>query len=199
MGEGMKRLRKGVTFANVTSVVALFIALGGTSYAALTLPRNSVGSTQIRSRAVGPSELRTQAVSGRSVRDKSLTIKDVSPATRSALKGEQGAQGAQGPQGPAGNNGIVYWAAVNAGGRMVHGNAVASGGPVGVNEYTVYFPRQVDECVSTATLATIPGGIPEDPPAGRIRVAHSANTVIVRTYGVDGSQQGLPFNIIVAC
>ena len=85
--------RLGWSYTNVTSLAALFIALGGTSYAALTLPRNSVGSTQIRARAVGPSELRTQAVSGRSVRDKSLTIKDVSPATRSALKGEQGVQG----------------------------------------------------------------------------------------------------------
>ena len=92
--------RLGWSYTNVTSLAALFIALGGTSYAALTLPRNSVGSTQIRARAVGPSELRTQAVSGRSVRDKSLTIKDVSPATRSALKGEQGAQERRGLRGP---------------------------------------------------------------------------------------------------
>ena len=41
-------LRSKLSFANVTSCLALFIALGGTGYAAMKLPRNSVGSTQIR-------------------------------------------------------------------------------------------------------------------------------------------------------
>ena len=45
----MRRLRDRLTYANVISSLALFIALGGTSYA-LTLPRNSVGSAQIRDR-----------------------------------------------------------------------------------------------------------------------------------------------------
>lgn len=36
----------------VISVVALFFALGGVSFAALTLPRNSVGTRQIRNNAV---------------------------------------------------------------------------------------------------------------------------------------------------
>ena len=49
----LTRLRQKLSYANVTATLALFIALGGTSYAALTLPRNSVGSKQIRSRAVG--------------------------------------------------------------------------------------------------------------------------------------------------
>jgi hypothetical protein len=34
---------------NVVAYIALFIALGGTSYAAINLPRNSVGSKQLRS------------------------------------------------------------------------------------------------------------------------------------------------------
>lgn len=36
----------------VISVIALFVALGGASYAAIKLPKNSVGSAQIRSGAV---------------------------------------------------------------------------------------------------------------------------------------------------
>jgi hypothetical protein len=39
------------------AIVALFIALGGTSYAATQLPANSVGSRQIRAGAVTPSKL----------------------------------------------------------------------------------------------------------------------------------------------
>ena len=45
-------------YANVTATTALVVALGGTSYAAITLPANSVGSRQIKSRAVTNSDLR---------------------------------------------------------------------------------------------------------------------------------------------
>ena len=46
-----QRLRRHLSFANVTSLIALVFAMGGTSYA-LTLPKNSVGSKQIRKNAV---------------------------------------------------------------------------------------------------------------------------------------------------
>jgi hypothetical protein len=48
--------------AFVLSLVALFVALGGSAYAGARLATNSVGSTQIRAGAVGSSELRTGAV-----------------------------------------------------------------------------------------------------------------------------------------
>jgi hypothetical protein len=38
-----RRIRAKLTYANVTASLALFIALGGTGYAALTLPPDSVG------------------------------------------------------------------------------------------------------------------------------------------------------------
>ena len=45
-------MRPRLSYANVIATIALFVALGGSSYAALKLPRNSVGSSQIRSGAV---------------------------------------------------------------------------------------------------------------------------------------------------
>lgn len=57
--------RRHLSFANVTAVLALFVALGGTGYAAISIPANSVGSAQIRPNAVGASEIRRGAV-GRS-------------------------------------------------------------------------------------------------------------------------------------
>lgn len=44
----MSRLRDRLTYANVTATLALFVALGGTGYAATQLPRNSVGKAQLR-------------------------------------------------------------------------------------------------------------------------------------------------------
>jgi hypothetical protein len=77
-------------------VAALFVALGGTSYAAVTLPRNSVGANQ----------LRANSVTSAKVKDRSLTAKDFKSGQLPAgEKGATGAAGAQGPQGPAGANG----------------------------------------------------------------------------------------------
>lgn len=70
----------------VVACIALIVALGGTSYAALKLPRNSVGNKQLRPNAV---------TSGK-VRNGSLTAKDF---RASALK-----RGPRGPQGPKGDS-----------------------------------------------------------------------------------------------
>ena len=48
--------------AMVVSLVALFVALGGAGYAAVTLPRASVGSAQIRSGAVTETKIANGAV-----------------------------------------------------------------------------------------------------------------------------------------
>lgn len=45
-------MRPRLTYANVVATLALFLALGGASYAALTLPRNSVGTTQLKAGSV---------------------------------------------------------------------------------------------------------------------------------------------------
>jgi hypothetical protein len=62
--------------ALLVSVIALIVSLGGTGYAALRLPRNSVGPTQIKRSAVGASELRRNAVTSSKVRNHSLTGAD---------------------------------------------------------------------------------------------------------------------------
>jgi hypothetical protein len=48
----MTRLRKHLTFSNIVAVMALFIALGGASYAAVKLPAKSVGTVQLKNGAV---------------------------------------------------------------------------------------------------------------------------------------------------
>ncbi len=43
---------------NVIALLALFVALGGTSYAALNLPAGSVGTRQLKNRSVTRSQAR---------------------------------------------------------------------------------------------------------------------------------------------
>ena len=82
--------RPQLTYANVMSTLGVFIALGGTSYAVAKLPRNSVGSAQIKK----------NAVTGSKVRNGSLGISDLSRSAR--LSGPRGTRGPEGPPGPLG-------------------------------------------------------------------------------------------------
>ena len=106
-----------LSFPNVVSLVALFIALGGVSYAA-TVPNNSVGSAQIKNNAVTASEIKngavvnnelaSDAVTGGKVKAASLSADDLTSNARAELKGSAGppgAQGVPGPPGPAGATG----------------------------------------------------------------------------------------------
>ena len=150
--------RLGWTYTNTISTIALFIALGGTSYA-MTLPRNSVGSAQIKPHAVGASELRAGAVRSSDVRNRSLGVQDLSLPARESLRGRAGRPGPPGPAGP------TYTAAVTGLGTKVRGNALGATSR-GSNESLVGFARNMDDCVSTATLANVDG---TSPPPGRSR------------------------------
>jgi hypothetical protein len=74
--------------ANVIACVALFVALGGTAAAAVTLDRDSVGSTQIRKDAVRSPEISSGAVRSSEIRDASIRAADLSPGARAALRSE---------------------------------------------------------------------------------------------------------------
>jgi hypothetical protein len=83
----MQWIRSRLSFANMISMIALFIALGGTTYAAVTLPKNSVGAKQIKKnavraaeikkKAVGASEIKPNAVAGGDVADGSIGSRDI--------------------------------------------------------------------------------------------------------------------------
>lgn len=190
------RIRPRLTYANVTASLALFIALGGTGYAAATLPRNSVSSAQIRAKAVGSSELRSNSVNSSKIRNGSVTTRDLSASSREALRGPVGPAG---PQGPAG--GTFYRAAITAGGGAAGGNARGVGHIGGSNEYRVDFADDVSGCIYSATLAGVATATGSDQPdAGRVTVASDGKTrVLVRTYKADGSVGEQPFHLLAAC
>jgi hypothetical protein len=73
----LHRFRGRPSPAIVISLIALFVALGGTGYAAIKLPKNSVGSKQIKKNAVTAAKVKKNAVTGAKVKDDSLTGADV--------------------------------------------------------------------------------------------------------------------------
>lgn len=60
--------------AMAVALTALFVALGGTGYAAFSLPRNSVGSKQLRNGAVTTNKLKNGAVTATKLRLKGVTV-----------------------------------------------------------------------------------------------------------------------------
>ena len=97
----MTRLRGRLTYANVMATIAVFIALGGASYAATQLPKNSVGTKQ----------LKKNAVTSAKVKDGSLTMGDFGqgklPAGPMGKEGPPGPKGQEGPPGPTGVASVI--------------------------------------------------------------------------------------------
>jgi hypothetical protein len=98
----LRQLRARLTYANVMASIAVFLAMSGGAYA-LTIPRNSVGTRQLRERAVTRSKVATGAIASTQVRDRSLRARDF---LRSDLPaGPRGASGATGARGSTGSRG----------------------------------------------------------------------------------------------
>jgi hypothetical protein len=92
-----------LTYANVMSTVAVFVALGGTSYAAVKLTKNSVRSSHIKNGQVYSSDIRNGTVRAIDLH-KSIRPGAGTPGSTGStgLGGTTGAAGPAGPVGPVG-------------------------------------------------------------------------------------------------
>ena len=99
------------SLALVVALLALVVATGGTSYAAVTLAKNSVLSKHIKNGQVKTADLKDGAVTGAKVTDGSLAAGDFAagqlPAGPAGPAGPKGATGATGPQGIPGPVNLV--------------------------------------------------------------------------------------------
>jgi hypothetical protein len=106
-------LRKRVTYANVVASTALFVALGGSSYAAVKvtgrdIADNTVASANITDHTIQTRDIKTGAINSADVRDGSLQARDFRgglPSGQLGATGATGAPGADGQRGPSGQDG----------------------------------------------------------------------------------------------
>src|SRR6266536_817876 len=71
----------GYLRSNVLGLVAIFIALGGTSYAVTHLPRNSVGRRQIKNNAVIGKKVKNASLTGADLANDSVTGQQVAESS----------------------------------------------------------------------------------------------------------------------
>jgi hypothetical protein len=112
-------------------MLALFVALSGTAYAA-TLPRNSVGTAQLKRNAVTSAKVKPRSLLGSDFRRGQL------PAGPQGPQGPQGPAGARGPEGATGARG----AEGATGARGAEGQRGPQG-PAGATNVTVRTGQQV--------------------------------------------------------
>ena len=109
-----------LSYSNAVATLALFIALGGTSYAAVELDKDSVGAEHIKRSAVRSSEIRNGSVGAQDLSrdlrrnvptskkafaaavEESMTTQQVLSALSGAVRGEPGLKGDKGDKGDPG-------------------------------------------------------------------------------------------------
>jgi hypothetical protein len=101
-----RRFNIRISPGSVLALIALFVALGGVSYAAVT-----INGKNIQNNSIPGKKLKNGAVTNKKVKAASLRANRLTVAARASLRGARGPQGpaglpgAQGPQGPQGQQG----------------------------------------------------------------------------------------------
>ena len=92
---------RGLTYSNVMASAAVFIALGGTSYAAM-----KVTGDDVRNGSLSGKDVRDGSLGSGDVRDGSLRAADLRPGViKAGPQGPMGDRGAPGPRGDKGDKG----------------------------------------------------------------------------------------------
>ena len=160
----MKTLR-GHVRSNVVGYFALFLALGGVSYAAATLPAGSVGTKQLKRNAVISSKVKNGSLLRQDFKAGQIPTGARGPAGATGGQGATGAtggQGATGAQGPTGATG-----------------ATGNTGPLAFAEFYALMPPD--------NAATVPAGgavdFPQNGPSSGGIVRLDADTFILPDIG----------------
>ena len=152
----------------VVAFIALFVAIGGSSYAVTRLPAKSVGSKQLRRAAVQNANLARNAVTGAKVKDRSLTAADINVASLAGVASAASATNATHAGSAGGLDKVTY---VNAAGVVPQAPP-----PTGTDQPTV---------VAGASATCPPGTFAI---GGGVGVDDNVNTSVVDSFPEPGGR-----------
>jgi hypothetical protein len=145
---------------------ALVVALGGTSYAVVRLPSNSVGSKHLKKGAVRNADIKSNAITGAKIKNGSLRAADLNLASLSVPSAADSTHA-----GAAAGLDKIYYRAVSS--------AV---GPAAVDPAD---PANTISAVNSATAGCDPGQLVE---GGGARVENAEHQAVVDSYPDGGGR-----------
>jgi hypothetical protein len=178
------RIKTHMNPASLLAMVALFVALGGVSYAAAT-----IGSAQIKNNSVKSVD----------IKNGTIAAKDIKKSTRDSLRGQQGPQGVPGP---AGGAAATAFAVVDNPAGAGNATLVRGRGVISVTESTgvlVRFDRDVAGCAWVGNKNQPTTGVAG---SGWVQVGLSGpgvDILDVRTRDDAGAITDAPFHVAVLC
>ena len=187
--------------ALVVSVIALFVALSGTSYSAVTklLPKNSVGSAQVINGSLQKADLaRTTIHALKGNRGLTGATGPAGPAGPAGAKGLQGASGPPGPPGPPGADAFVLFAVVAADGTIERSFGVTGVVKSGTGFYDVGFDIDFDPSQYCAFVVGLGSVATADDGQIATRSAPGSG-VYVQTYDSAGTASDQGFHLAIFC
>jgi len=178
----LTRLRSRLTFANVISVVALFVALGGGAYAAANIDSRDIEDDSVKSKDIKDEKLKNkdfkdETLKGEKVDESSLVGVKAGNVLSAVIANPTGASNATVERAAQEDTTVT-----EAPGNAVH----------------VDFARDVTQCTYVATRGA-PGTAIEDAGFAETGLGNTNNRVAVRTRDDAGTAEDGNFHLVVVC
>ena len=181
-------LRHRPSPALVIALIALFVSLGGVSYAVV-----QIGTRNIKNGAVTSRKIRNGTIRSRDVRKHAL-----GPHAIATSKLHVAGASVANTAGTA--EGLNHFAVVSGGGAVVRGRGVAFiPAKIGKGRYQVIFNRDVRGCEYQATTGLTAAGTPGTGYASVGSRAGAPNGVFVSTFDKMGATADRAFHLLVVC
>jgi hypothetical protein len=183
----MHRFLRAPSPSMVVACAALFVSLGGVSYAVATIDSADIVNGSIRNRDFKDGTLRGQEAKPdgfgpNAIKEQSLDASKLKQVPSAVLA-----------------DGVTRQAVISNVGAAVRARGVASSAQTGTGQYQVVFDRDVRGCVYLATLGDESAS---GPGTGQIAVTSAANNVNgvrVVTRNSDGTLADRSFHLMASC
>jgi hypothetical protein len=208
----MHKLGRSLSYANVMATVAVFLALGGGTFAAMKVLTTKGGAINgcVSARTHVLTVLKPGKRCGRGHVALAFNTKGVPGATGPG--GQAGAVGATGPtgeigttgnDGTPGKNAVSLFVSTLESGTIVNSSGSVTVSPGGSGSYIVTFPQDVSKCAPTISIGntsgnTLPAGFAAARADGPIN-PNDLDLVDVVTRNAAGTATNLPFNLAMNC
>jgi hypothetical protein len=215
----LKQRKRLPSPAMIVALGALFVALGGTSYAALsansvttrTIKNGTIRNEDFKDGTLRGAEFKRDSLGGGAIKEEALdatklgNVRSATRATTAETASHATTAGAAARAETASSaDGLALQVAVAADGARSNERGVVSVAKTATGRYQVIFDREVRSCVYGATLAITPApaDAPDTPVTGEIaasQLAGNAKGVQVATAASDGRAADRAFQLVVSC